>query len=119
MYVISVHGGNFEANTISASSGTSLAFAGDDTTITVTKNILDDGFRGVRVQDDGYALGANSGITVNRNSIDGNDDGVGGNYDGLLVSDYTGNLDGTCSSRRGRGQSGQFPPEMLCVGPTV
>jgi len=97
VYVISVHGGNFEANTISASSGTSLAFAGDDTNITVTKNVLNSGFRGTRVQDDGYGLGANSAISVNRNSIVGNNDGVGGNYDGLLVSDYTGNLDGTCN----------------------
>ena len=90
VYLVSVHGGNFEANNISTD-GSSLIFGGDDTNITVTKNNLHNGFRAVRVGDDGYSLGANSNITVNRNAITGNTD------TGVLVAAYTGNLNATCN----------------------
>jgi len=69
IYALAINGGTFTGNDISAA-GSDLRFGGGDTSIQVTKNILHSTI-GVNIVDDGFGLGLNSGIVVNRNSITG------------------------------------------------
>ena len=95
MYILGVNGGTFIGNTIiPASNATGISFSGADANITVTYNIITGGARGVRVEDVGYygINGANSNITVNRNSVATDSDYGVGNTD-LTIS----NLDASCN----------------------
>lgn len=69
VYVLGVSGGAFSGNDIT-SDGSDLRFGGGNSSILVTKNILHSTV-GVNVVDDGYGLGLNTGIVVNRNSLTG------------------------------------------------
>ncbi len=93
IYVLSVAGGNFMGNTISASSTvTGISFSGDDQNVSVSKNIISGGARGIRVEDGGYGLGANMNIMINRNSLTGNSEyGVGN------ITASTALVDGSCN----------------------
>jgi hypothetical protein len=95
IYVLGVTGGTFSGNTITpASDATGISFSGADANITVTKNIISSGARGVRVEDPGYygAAGANSNITVNYNNVSSDTVYGVGNTDPAIL-----NLDATCN----------------------
>ena len=93
VYALSVDGGLFEYNDISAADGTAITFDGGSDGVVVRYNNLHDSARGVRVRDLGYGFGANSGIVVNRNAITGNTD------QGILVGalGHTGIMDAQCT----------------------
>jgi|GEM_PF-1833182 hypothetical protein len=95
IYVLGVTGGTFSGNTITpASDATGISFSGADANITVTKNIITGGARGIRVEDAGYygPSGGNSNITVNKNSLASDSTYGLGNTDAAIS-----NLDGTCN----------------------
>lgn len=90
IYAVGITGGTITGNTIlPASDVTGISFSGADTNITVKKNIITGGARGVRVEN---VYGADSSITVNRNNVS-SDSGYGvGNTDAAITS-----LDATCN----------------------
>jgi nitrous oxidase accessory protein NosD len=105
IYALSIQGGWFEANTISVPDATALSLDGGVKNVTVTKNVVTNSLRGVRVRDGGYGYGANANIAVNRNSFTGTGDYAIGN-----VSGYVGTLNGICNWF-GRA-SGPLPSEI-------
>jgi hypothetical protein len=89
-YIIGVTGGSFSGNTITpASDATGISFSGEDTNITVSKNIITGAARGIRVEN---VYGANSNITVNKNNVSSNSGYGVGNTDAGIT-----NLDATCN----------------------
>src|SRR3989344_3464955 len=93
IYALGIDGGSIAGNTIVPhAESTGISFGGANTDVAVTKNSITGGERGVRVQDEGYALGDNSAITINRNNLATNSDYGAGNPSG-----YTGDVDATCN----------------------
>ena len=94
IYALGVTDGSFMGNDISAAGATALSLSGGDANVSVTKNLLHDSARGVRIEDGGYgsSLASNSAIHINRNSITGNT-----SYGINNVSGYTGAVDGVCN----------------------
>lgn len=93
IYAVGVTGANIHDNTITpAADATGISLSGADVNVTITKNVITGGARGIRVEDAGYGLGANSAITVNRNNVS-SDTGYGvGNTDSTIAS-----LNATCN----------------------
>ncbi len=90
-YILGVSGGTFTNNWIlPASDSTGIAFGGGDSNIQVTGNTIINGARGVRVEDDGYGIGNNSGVVINRNNLSGDTNYGIGNLS-------AGTVDGTCN----------------------
>jgi hypothetical protein len=92
VYALSILGGAFEANTITVPNATALTFDGGVKNVTVTKNVVSNSLRGVRVRDGGYGFGNNVNIAVNRNSFTGTAEYAIGN-----VSGYVGTMNGECN----------------------
>ncbi len=93
IYAVGVDGANIEDNTITpASDATGISLSGADENISITKNVITGGARGVRVEDAGYNLGANSAITINNNDLSSDSQYGIGNTDAAIT-----NLDGTCN----------------------
>jgi len=96
--VMGVDIGAFTGNDIDTDDATGIVIDTGNSHLTITGNIIHDGWHGVRVRDDaGYPL--SSDIHINRNSITGNiDSGV--DFPGYGVgneSGYDGSLDATCN----------------------
>ncbi len=72
VYCVAVNGGTFSGNTITQPGTTALKFAGANTTIMVSNNFLDNNGVGVRIADDGFGFGGNTGIEIHNNSLNNN-----------------------------------------------
>lgn len=93
IYVVSLNGGTFSGNDIVVQEdATALALTGGVKDVTVTKNNIHDGMRGVGIRDDGYGFGENSNILIDRNAFTNNGDYGVGNEGG-----YTGSVIATCN----------------------
>ncbi len=72
VYCVAINGGTFSQNTITQPGTTALKFAGANSAIMVLNNFLDNNGVGVRIADDGFGLGGNTGIEVHNNSLSNN-----------------------------------------------
>ncbi len=72
VYSVAVNGGTFSQNTITEPGTTALKFAGANSAIMVINNFLDNNRVGVRIADDGFGFGGNTGIEIHNNSLSNN-----------------------------------------------
>ena len=90
VYCVAVKGGLFKENNVTEPGTTAIKFAGDCSAIQVLNNTLDNNGTGIKVQDDGYGLGANTGIQAHFNHLESNSIFAINNQDAASV-------DGTCN----------------------
>jgi hypothetical protein len=98
IYVVSLTGGTFSGNIISQANTNAIKFAGADSNITLTGNVLTNSGDGIKVSDDGFGFGNNSNIVAHGNDLTGNTTAGVENASGYVGQvDATGNWWGDAS----------------------